>query len=289
VSVVCRLGWKIGDKVCRSGRVLVQSTYTYHLQCVSLLVGFELLTCGRTKVFLQDLQSNACLWDVHCVDYKTVMKKAMWLMFLPKKYEICTIVAEKKIATHPRRLGLHRRNQVGWTSAASRNVFAYFDRLFLLIENIYTAHIPAATSRHWLIDLTCQVGVDTIHCMRSVRGLPAVFVRGCGRGLRVTDYYSHPLSSAFMQIKCLAPSLRWMNIGTWLDGRLARIRMQDSFSYPVSKPESYWISLLPRVLVTVVLTDVAAPRCETLTIQAPPPCRLPVPPLRWTDRLSSYL
>lgn len=47
--------------------------------------------------------------------------------------------------------------------------------------------------------------------------------------------------------------------------------MQDSFSYLVSKPETYWISLLLRLLVTVFLTDVAAPRVETLTIQVSPP------------------
>lgn len=42
--------------------------------------------------------------------------------------------------------------------------------------------------------------------------------------------------------------------------------MQNSFSYLVSKPESYWISRLFRLLVTVVRTDVAVPGVEALTI-----------------------
>ena len=45
--------------------------------------------------------------------------------------------------------------------------FAYFGRLFLLITNIYTAHMPAAASLHWL-DRTSQVGVDTKYCTRTV-------------------------------------------------------------------------------------------------------------------------
>jgi hypothetical protein len=68
-----------------------------------------------------------------------------------------------------------------------------------------------------------------------------------------------------------------------------QISMQNSFSYPVSKPESYWISLLFCLLITVVLTDVTVPRVETLTVQAPPPStfHLPFPFRRFgeqTDR-----
>jgi hypothetical protein len=47
---------------------------------------------------------------------------------------------------------------------------AYFGRLFLVIANIYARHMPAATSWHFLIGCTCQIGVDTKHFMQSVRG-----------------------------------------------------------------------------------------------------------------------
>ena len=60
--------------------------------------------------------------------------------------------------------------------------FAYFGRFFLLIKNIYPAHIPAATSWHGLIYWTRQVGVDTKHFMRSVLSLSADIVHRCGLG-----------------------------------------------------------------------------------------------------------
>lgn len=75
--------------------------------------------------------------------------------------------------------------------------------------------------------------------------------------VRVADCYSHPV--------CPASSPRWMNEQTngWMEDRW--ISMQNSFSYLVSKPESYWIS---RLLVTVVRPDVAVSRVEALTILA---------------------
>jgi hypothetical protein len=81
--------------------------------------------------------------------------------------------------------------------------------------------------------------------------------------VRVADCYSHPV--------CPASSPRWMNEQTngWMVDWW--ISMQNSFSYLVSKPESYWISRLFRLLVTVVRTAVAVPRVETLTILASPP------------------
>jgi hypothetical protein len=62
VYVVCRLGWKTTDKVCRSGRVRVQPEHTCFLRCVSLLAESEPLTCGWTKEFL-------FYWEftVHCM------------------------------------------------------------------------------------------------------------------------------------------------------------------------------------------------------------------------------
>jgi hypothetical protein len=76
--------------------------------------------------FIEDLQSSACLWDVHCADYKTVLKKGDAIDFLARKYKISTIKVNKKVGNlkgqfrrehkksqHPRRLGLHRRNQFG--------------------------------------------------------------------------------------------------------------------------------------------------------------------------------
>jgi hypothetical protein len=51
----------------------------------------------RVLAFIEDLQSSACLWDVHCADYKTRNKKVMRLIFLQKN-EISTIEVEKKVA-----------------------------------------------------------------------------------------------------------------------------------------------------------------------------------------------
>jgi hypothetical protein len=38
----------------------------------------------RIATFIEDLQSNACLWDVHCADYKNCNKKGDAIIFLKK-------------------------------------------------------------------------------------------------------------------------------------------------------------------------------------------------------------
>jgi hypothetical protein len=45
---------------------------------------------------IEDLQSNACLWDVPCADYKNRNKKGDAIDFLATKYEISSTEAEKK-------------------------------------------------------------------------------------------------------------------------------------------------------------------------------------------------
>jgi hypothetical protein len=52
----------------------------------------------RVLTFIEDFQSNACLWDVHHADYKNCIKKSDAIDFLAKMYEICTIEVEKKLA-----------------------------------------------------------------------------------------------------------------------------------------------------------------------------------------------
>jgi hypothetical protein len=41
----------------------------------------------RFHTFIEDSQSNACVWDVHCADYKNHNKDGDAIDFLAKKYE----------------------------------------------------------------------------------------------------------------------------------------------------------------------------------------------------------
>jgi hypothetical protein len=85
LSVVCRLGWKTRDKVCRPGRVRVHPAHTYFLQCVSFLTEFELLTCGWTKEFLLLLRiySPVPAYGMCTVlTIKTEIKRVIQLTFL---------------------------------------------------------------------------------------------------------------------------------------------------------------------------------------------------------------
>jgi hypothetical protein len=61
----------------------------------------------RIATFIEDLQSNACLWDVHCADYKNRNKNVMRL-FSCKKYEISTIEVEKKSPVSKVSSGKHK-------------------------------------------------------------------------------------------------------------------------------------------------------------------------------------
>jgi len=60
-------------------RSLTVRAHSYFLQCVtSLFVAFEAVnTSSKERVFnfTEDVQSNACLWDVRCADYKNRNKK----------------------------------------------------------------------------------------------------------------------------------------------------------------------------------------------------------------------
>jgi hypothetical protein len=85
VSVVCLLGCRTTDKVCRCGRVRIQSAYACLFQCVSLLLEFELLTCGRTSAFLPLLRiySPVSAYGLCTVPTaKLVIKKVMQMIFL---------------------------------------------------------------------------------------------------------------------------------------------------------------------------------------------------------------
>jgi hypothetical protein len=50
----------------------------------------------RVVTFIKDLQSSACLWDMHYTDYKNCNKKCDAIDFLAKKYESSTTDIEKK-------------------------------------------------------------------------------------------------------------------------------------------------------------------------------------------------
>ena len=78
VSVVCRLGWKTADKIRRSGRFRVKSAHSlsFPTVCLILVADFscrreavEVWANDRVVIFIEDLQSGVCLWDVHCADY----------------------------------------------------------------------------------------------------------------------------------------------------------------------------------------------------------------------------
>jgi len=79
---------------------LTVGVHCYVHQCyISLLVEFDRLTC-RTKEFLllsRILQCRACLWNVHCADYKNRNQKGDAIDFLAKK--INTTEVWRKVAT----------------------------------------------------------------------------------------------------------------------------------------------------------------------------------------------
>jgi hypothetical protein len=50
----------------------------------------------RIRNFIEDLQSSACLWDVHCADYKNRSKKVMRLSFLQKSTKSALSKLRKK-------------------------------------------------------------------------------------------------------------------------------------------------------------------------------------------------
>jgi len=49
----------------------------------------------RDFTFTEDLESIACLWDVHCAYYKNRFKSGYVTDFLAKMYEINTTEVEK--------------------------------------------------------------------------------------------------------------------------------------------------------------------------------------------------
>lgn len=81
VPVVCWLGWKTADRVCKSGHILYSRVHSCFLQC--LFVAFELLTCDWMKQFFPLLKICSPL-RVHCANYKNYNKKLMRLIFLQK-------------------------------------------------------------------------------------------------------------------------------------------------------------------------------------------------------------
>jgi hypothetical protein len=50
----------------------------------------------RVLTFIEDLQSNACLWDMNCPDYENRNKKGDAIDFLARKYKISTTEVKKK-------------------------------------------------------------------------------------------------------------------------------------------------------------------------------------------------
>ena len=67
-----------------------------------------------------------------------------------------------------------------WAHATSTNVLHSW--LFLHIKNIYSTHVPAAASRHGLIDWRRQLCMDTKYFVWSVWGLFADIVCRCELG-----------------------------------------------------------------------------------------------------------
>jgi hypothetical protein len=49
----------------------------------------------RIFSFAEDLQSNACLWDVRCADYKNRNKKSDATDFIAQRYVVNTAVVKK--------------------------------------------------------------------------------------------------------------------------------------------------------------------------------------------------
>jgi hypothetical protein len=54
----------------------------------------------RFLTFIEDLQSNACLWDVHCAYYKNSDKKVVRLIFLQKNIKLPLLKLRKNRQSH---------------------------------------------------------------------------------------------------------------------------------------------------------------------------------------------
>jgi hypothetical protein len=93
----------------------------------------------RVITFIEDLQSSACLWDVHCAKYKNRNKKGDAIDFLAKKYEISHIEVEKKSANLKSQFRREHKKVVASKKTGSSpkkpTWFAYKALIFLLQHN----------------------------------------------------------------------------------------------------------------------------------------------------------
>jgi hypothetical protein len=98
----------------------------------------------RVVTFIEHLQSSACLWDVHCANYKNHNKKSDVIDFLAKKYEISNTEVEKKITNVKGQFRREHKTVVASKKTGSSpkkpTWFAYKALLFLLQHESRGSH-----------------------------------------------------------------------------------------------------------------------------------------------------